>query len=326
MLMNNRSSEQPKEDQPKGLWGRMKAGLKKTRDQLSERFESFIDFSVIDEKMFNELQAVLVQADLGVETSNRILDQLRNKVKEENLRGSDEVLSALSKIIEDLLQTEPGQRQIQLEDDFSVVLLVGVNGVGKTTSAAKLAWRFKQQGRVPILGASDTFRAAGTDQLQRWGERVNVDVIRHGHGADPAAVAFDTIKAAQARNCDVAIIDTAGRLHTQKNLMNELSKIQRVVAGEVDGAPHETLLVLDATTGQNALRQTETFGESLPLTGIILTKLDGTAKGGITVAIEDQTDLRVKFIGLGEQLEDLQPFSPQEFASALIGDAKDDAK
>jgi len=318
--MNNRNGQRNNEESA-GLWGRMKAGMQKTRQRISEGFESFIDFSAVDEEMFDELQAVLIQADLGFETTERLLDELRIRVKEENLRGKDEVLRALSDLALQMLQAEePGRRDLQLSDDLSVVLLVGVNGVGKTTSAAKLAWRLQRQGKKPILGASDTFRAAGIEQLQLWGKRVGVDVVHHSQGADPAAVAFDTVKAARARECDVALIDTAGRLHTQKNLMKELAKIRRVVQREEAGAPHETLLVLDATTGQNALRQAETFGEALSVTGIVLTKLDGTAKGGITMAVEEQTGTRVKFVGLGEKVEDLQPFRPKDFVSALLGE------
>ncbi len=317
--MSNRNGQRSDRESA-GLWGRMKVGLEKTRQRISEGFEAFIDFSAVDEQMFDELQAVLIQADLGFDTTERLLDDLRIRVKEENLRGKQEVLQALSELTLRMLETEPGSREMQLSDDLSVILLVGVNGVGKTTSAAKLAWRLKKQGRKPILGASDTFRAAGIEQLQLWGQRVGVDVIHHSQGADPAAVAFDTVKAARARDCDVAMIDTAGRLHTQKNLMNELEKICRVIQREEEGAPHETLLVLDATTGQNALRQAEMFGDALCVTGIVLTKLDGTAKGGITVAVEDQTNTRVKFVGLGENVEDLQPFSPEDFVSALLGE------
>ncbi|MFO8060034.1 MAG: signal recognition particle-docking protein FtsY [Bacillota bacterium] len=303
-----------------GLWAQMKAGLKRTRDRIAEGLESFIDFSVVDEAMFEDLEAVLVGADVGVGPSERLLSRLRKVIKRDNLRGKDEVLRALSDVIlEQMEGASPGDRELDLTGDPTVMLLVGVNGVGKTTSAAKLAWRLKGEGHRPIMGAADTFRAAGIEQLELWGRRVGVDVIRHAPGADPAAVGFDTINAARSRGCDVVLIDTAGRLHTRKNLMHELEKMCRVVSREVPDAPHESLLVVDATTGQNALRQVELFGEAVPLTGVVLTKLDGTARGGITIAIEDQTGIRVKFVGLGEGVEDLQPFRPEEFVAALLG-------
>ena len=304
----------------KGLWAKMKDGLKRTRDRISEGFDSFIDFSVVDDDMFDDLEAILVGADVGVDTTDRLLSGLRDVIKRDNLRGREKVLGALQDVIlEQIDEGGAGDRGLQLDGDPSVMLLVGVNGVGKTTSAAKIAWQLKREGHRPILGAGDTFRAAGIEQLELWGQRVGVDVIRHASGGDPAAVAFDTINAARSRGCDVVMIDTAGRLHTRKNLMHELEKMCRVVSREVPGAPHESLLVVDATTGQNALRQVELFGEAVPLTGVVLTKLDGTARGGITVAIEDQTGIRVKYVGLGEGVEDLQPFRAKDFVRALLG-------
>lgn len=307
------------ENENRGLWNRMKDGLQRTRDRIADSFEDFIDFSAIDEDMFEDLEAILVGADMGVATSDRLLSQLRDVVKVQNLRGRGPVIGALRDLILETMKDD-SERGLNLDGDPSVILMVGVNGVGKTTSAAKLAWRLKQQGRSPIMGAADTFRAAGIEQLQLWGERAGVDVIHHSPGADPAAVGFDTINAARARGRDVVLIDTAGRLHTRKNLMDELGKICRVVGREVPGAPQESLLVLDATTGQNALRQVELFSDAVPVTGLLLSKLDGTAKGGITVAIEDQTGIKVKFVGLGEGIDDLQPFRAREFISALLGE------
>ncbi len=300
------------------LWTRMKEGLKRTRERIADGFEAYIDFSAIDEEMFEDLEAVLVQADMGVQTAERVLADLREAVKADNLQGKEEVLAALERVLQGVVPDDGG-RELNLDGDPSVVMLVGVNGVGKTTSAAKLAWRLKEAGHRPILGAADTFRAAGIEQLELWGERAGVDVIRHASGSDPAAVAYDTINAARARDCDVVLIDTAGRLHTRKNLMEELRKMCRVMEREIPGAPHEGMLVVDATTGQNALRQAEMFREAVPLTGVLLTKLDGTAKGGIVVAIEEQTGIKVKYVGLGEQVQDLQPFRPADFVRALLG-------
>ncbi len=303
-----------------GLWAQMRAGLKRTRDRISEGFDSFIDFSVVDEAMFEDLEAILVGADVGVATTDRLLSRLREVIKRDNIQGRERVLGALQDVIlERINDAGTGDRRLHLTGDPSVVLLVGVNGVGKTTSAAKIAWRLKREGHTPIMGAADTFRAAGIEQLELWGQRVGVDVIRHAPGADPAAVGFDTINAARSRGCDVVLIDTAGRLHTRKNLMHELEKMCRVVSREVPEAPHESLLVVDTTTGQNALRQVQMFGEAVPLTGVVLTKLDGTARGGITVAIEDQSAIRVKYVGLGEGVEDLQPFRAEDFVRALLG-------
>ncbi len=300
------------------LWSRMKEGLRRTRERIADGFESYIDFSAVDEEMFDELEAILVQADMGVYTTERVLSDLREAVKADNLQGQEQVIGALERVLMNAVPDDGG-RDLLLDGDPSVIMLVGVNGVGKTTSAAKLAWRLKEEGHSPLLGAADTFRAAGIEQLELWGERAGVDVIRHASGSDPAAVAYDTINAARARGCDVVLIDTAGRLHTRKNLMEELRKMCRVVDREVPGAPHEGMLVVDATTGQNALRQAEMFREAVPLTGVLLTKLDGTAKGGIVVAIEEQTGIKVKYVGLGEQVQDLQPFRPGDFIRALLG-------
>ncbi len=302
-----------------GFWGRMKDGLRRSRDRLIQSVDTLLDFQALDEALFEELEALLVQTDMGMLTTERVLERLKERSREQRISNRDELFEALAVILEaELCATEPN-RTLTLTGDPSVMLLVGVNGVGKTTSAAKLAHRLKTSGYAPILGAVDTFRAAAIEQLQIWGERVDVDVIAHAPGADPAAVAFDTVKAAVARKNDVVLLDTAGRLHSRKNLMAELEKISRVVGRESPGAPQEVLLVLDATTGQNALRQAQVFGEVVAPTGIILTKLDGTAKGGITFAVEKETGVPVKFVGLGEGMEDLQPFEPAEFSAALLG-------
>ncbi|MFP4200904.1 MAG: signal recognition particle-docking protein FtsY, partial [Clostridia bacterium] len=246
------------------------------------------------------------------------LDQLRRWRRSNPAGDRTALVEQLGRLLEDRLACEPSERQLHLDGDPSVILLVGVNGVGKTTSAAKLAHMLKTSGHRPILGAADTFRAAAIEQLRIWGERLDVDVVSHNLGADPAAVAFDTIKAARARGADTVILDTAGRLHTKRNLMQELTKIVRVVGRETGAPPDEILLVLDATTGQNALKQVETFGEAVSPSGIILTKLDGTAKGGIVMAIESTSGYRVKFVGLGENLDDLQPFDGSAFVRALL--------
>ncbi|MFO7941837.1 MAG: signal recognition particle-docking protein FtsY [Bacillota bacterium] len=301
-----------------GLWSRMKAGLEKTRRRLVEGLGAIVDLSGGDEEVFEELEALLVQTDMGARTAMELLDELREWRRRNAAADRDALIEALGKLLEERLKCEPSERDLHLGGKPAVILLIGVNGVGKTTSAAKLAHMLKTEGRRPILGAADTFRAAAIEQLNTWGERLDVDVISHNFGADPAAVAFDTVKAAEARGADTVILDTAGRLHTKRNLMEELVKIVRVVGRETGSPPDEILLVLDATTGQNALKQVETFGEALSPSGIILTKLDGTAKGGIVVAIESTSPTKVKFVGLGEKLDDLQPFDGSTFVRALL--------
>ncbi len=302
-----------------GFWSKMRAGLEKTRRRLVEGLESVVDFSEGSEEVYEELEALLVQSDMGAQTAATILDDLRERVGKRGLGNKGEVLEALGHILAERLACGEGERELNLTRDPAVILLVGVNGVGKTTTAAKLAHMFKERGHRPLLGAADTFRAAAIEQLKVWGERLDVDVIAHAFGADPGAVAFDAMKAARARGADIVILDTAGRLHTRSNLMEELSKIRRVIERESGHQPDEVLLVLDATTGQNALRQVESFGKAVEPTGIVLTKLDGTAKGGIVLAIELETELRVKLVGLGEGLSDLEPFDERRFVDALVG-------
>ncbi len=302
-----------------GLWSKMRTGLEKTRRRLVEGLESLVDFSGPDEEFFEELEALLVQSDMGAQVAEEVLGELRGRLAGARIRGREEILAELGAVLGSRLHCEAGERDLVLGGDPAVIMLVGVNGVGKTTSAAKLAHFLSAQGRRPLLGAADTFRAAAIEQLKIWGERLDVDVVAHNFGADPAAVAFDAIKAARARGADTVILDTAGRLHTRRNLMEELAKMRRVVERETSSPPDEILLVLDATTGQNALRQADTFAEAVSPSGIVLTKLDGTAKGGVVIAVEAKSGIRVKFVGLGEQLGDLQPFDATSFVSALLG-------
>ncbi len=297
----------------------MRDGLKKTRRRLQEGFEAIVDFSSSDEEAFEELEALLVQSDMGARVATEVLDELRRELSSREASEREQIFSRLGALLSEKIRCDDRDRQLLLSSDPAVIMLVGVNGVGKTTSAAKLAHLLKERGRKPLLGASDTFRAAAIEQLRIWGDRLGVDVISHDFGADPAAVAFDSIKAARARGADTVILDTAGRLHTRHNLMEELAKINRVVQRETGCPPDETLLVVDATTGQNALRQVEMFAGAVAPTGIILTKLDGTAKGGIVIAIEAESGLRVKLVGLGEGLSDLEPFVEEGFVRALLG-------
>lgn len=274
-------------------------------------------FKQIDEDFYEELEDILIQADLGVPTTTLLIKNLRRRVKEKKLNDPGQVKEALKEDIAGLL-AESGVPLKVSDEKPTVYLMVGVNGAGKTTTIAKLAHRFKAQGLKVILAAGDTFRAAAIDQLQVWANRVGVELIKHSEGSDPAAVVFDALAAARARRADILIIDTAGRLHTKANLMEEIAKVRRVISREIPAAPHEVLLVLDATTGQNAISQARMFQEATGVTGIVLTKLDGTAKGGIVIAIANELKLPVKLVGVGEGMEDLKDFSPQEFAAALF--------
>lgn len=274
-------------------------------------------FKQIDEDFYEELEDILIQADLGVPTTTLLIKNLRRRVKEKKLNDPGQVKEALKEDIAGLL-AESGEPLKVSDEKPTVYLMVGVNGAGKTTTIAKLAHRFKAQGLKVILAAGDTFRAAAIDQLQVWANRVGVELIKHSEGSDPAAVVFDALAAARARRADILIIDTAGRLHTKANLMEEIAKVRRVISREIPAAPHEVLLVLDATTGQNAISQARMFQEATGVTGIVLTKLDGTAKGGIVIAIANELKLPVKLVGVGEGMEDLKDFSPQEFAAALF--------
>ena len=299
-----------------GFFSKIKDGLKKTRDSLSNAVSSVIkSFTKIDEELFEELEEILVMGDVGMVTAQKITDLLRKKVKETGTTDPEQVKVLLKEIVADMLR---GGNEIKLNTKPSVMLVIGVNGAGKTTSIGKLAASFKAQGKNVILGAADTFRAAAIEQLEVWAQRSGVPMIKHSEGADPAAVVFDTISAAKARNSDIIICDTAGRLHNKKNLMDELNKISRIIARELPDADKEVLLVLDATTGQNAVNQAREFDATSGVTGIILTKLDGTAKGGIVLAIKDELGIPVKYIGVGEKIDDLQPFDSEDFANALF--------
>lgn len=299
-----------------GFFSKIKDGLKKTRDSLSNAVSSVIkSFTKIDEELFEELEEILVMGDVGMVTAQKITDLLRKKVKETGTTDPEQVKVLLKEIVSDMLR---GGNEVKLTTKPSVILVIGVNGAGKTTSIGKLAASFKAQGKSVILGAADTFRAAAIEQLGVWAERSGVPMIKHSEGADPAAVVFDTISAAKARGADIVICDTAGRLHNKKNLMDELNKISRIIARELPDADKEVLLVLDATTGQNAVNQAREFDATSGVTGIILTKLDGTAKGGIVLAIKDELGIPVKYIGVGEKIDDLQPFDSEDFANALF--------
>lgn len=300
-----------------GLFEKFKKGLEKTRNQISERTGDVMKiFKKVDEALFEELEEVLIMSDVGFETSSDIIERLRQKAREEKITESEGLKSALKEIISDILSED--EDSFEISTSPAVILVIGVNGVGKTTSIAKLAHMYKEQGKKVILAAADTFRAAAIDQLQIWADRVGVDIIKQQEGSDPASVVFDAISAAKARGADILICDTAGRLHNKKNLMEELSKIHKIIDRELPDAQKESFLVLDATTGQNALSQAKNFGEVSDVTGIILTKLDGTAKGGIVIAVKAEQNIPVRFIGVGEQMDDLQPFSSKEFAEALF--------
>ncbi len=299
-----------------GFFSKIKEGLKKTRDSISGQITEMLNtFTTIDEDLFDELEELLVMGDVGVETASYITFQLRQRVGQKGLRDPADLMAELKDIV---AQTIAGDDTLHIATRPSVILVIGVNGVGKTTTIGKLAARLKGEGRSVILGAADTFRAAAIEQLQVWADRAGVPMIKHGEGADPAAVVYDTLQAAKARGCDVVICDTAGRLHNKKNLMDELGKISRVIDRELPGCDRETLLVLDAATGQNAVNQAREFQQAAGITGIVLTKLDGTPKGGVVLPIKRELGLSVKFIGVGEQLDDLQPFDAAAFADALF--------
>ncbi|MBQ3378527.1 MAG: signal recognition particle-docking protein FtsY [Clostridia bacterium] len=296
-------------------------GLKKTKKSLFGSLGNVArGFSKVDDELFDEFEETLIMADVGVNTSLEIMDRLRDKVKEEKIKEPMEAVEALKTIMAGMIDDEDSALKTNTKP--SVILVIGVNGVGKTTSIAKIAHYLKGQGKKVVLGAADTFRAAAIDQLMIWADRVGVDIIKQSEGADPASVVFDTIAAAKSRGADVIICDTAGRLHNKKNLMNELEKISRVIARELPDADKEVLLVLDATTGQNALNQAKEFKAAAEITGIVLTKLDGTAKGGIIFAVKNELSVPVKFIGVGEGMDDMQPFDGKQFVDAIF--SKDD--
>ena len=299
-----------------GLFKKINSGLKKTRDSMSGAISSMLGgYSEIDDELYEELEEILVMGDVGVKTARDITEELRKRVQKKNIRKPEKVKELIQEIVADMLR---GGEELELETIPSVILVIGVNGAGKTTTIGKMAALFKAQGKKVILGAADTFRAAAIEQLEVWAERAGVDIIKHKEGADPAAVVFDTVCAGKAREADIIICDTAGRLHNKKNLMDELAKIYKVIDREMPYSDREVLLVLDATTGQNAVNQAREFKNVADITGIILTKLDGTARGGVVLAIKNDLGIPVKFIGVGEKIDDLQPFSPEAFAKGLF--------
>jgi len=304
-----------------GFFAKLKEGLTKTRENFVEKIEVvFTGRKKIDEELYEELEEVLISSDIGVTTSFELVERLRKEVKIQKIFEPSELTQVLQELITELLGKE--ETLNLAKQGPSIILVVGVNGVGKTTTIGKLANRLKKDGKRVIMAAGDTFRAAAIDQLEVWGERSGIEIIKHQEGADPAAVAYDAVQAAKSRDIDVVIVDTAGRLHNKVNLMEELRKIKRVIEREIPGAPHEVLLVLDATTGQNALQQAKTFQEVAGVTGIVLTKLDGTAKGGVVLGILGETQIPVKWIGIGEGIDDLRPFVPKDFAAALFNRAE----
>lgn len=303
-----------------GLFSKISQGLKKTRDSFTGAVNSVISsFTKIDDELFEELEETLILADTGVNTATAICDELRKRVKAERVTDPNLITDMLKQVIVDMMSAD---NRIKTDTKPSMILVIGVNGVGKTTSIGKIANMYKSQGKSVILGAADTFRAAAAEQLTIWADRAGVPIVKHGEGADPSAVVYDTIASAKSRGSDVIICDTAGRLHNKKNLMDELSKMSRIIGRELPDADVEVLLVLDATTGQNAVNQAREFQNAAGITGIILTKLDGTARGGVVLAINQELGIPVKLIGVGEQIDDLQDFSPEDFAAALFSEEK----
>jgi fused signal recognition particle receptor len=308
---------------------KFKEGLTKTRDNFSGKINDLVArYRKVDEDFFEELEEILIQADVGFETVMVLIEDLKSEVKRRNIQETQEVQSVISeKLVEIYNAGEEQSTQLNIQEDgLTVILFVGVNGVGKTTTIGKLAHRFKSEGKKVLLAAGDTFRAGAIEQLEVWGARVGVDVIKQAEGSDPAAVMYDAVQAAKSRKVDILLCDTAGRLQNKTNLMKELEKVKRVIEREIPGAPHEVMLVLDATTGQNALIQAKTFKEVTNVSGIVLSKLDGTAKGGIVLAIRKELNIPVKFVGLGEKMDDLQEFDPERYVYGLFADEVEKAE
>lgn len=314
----SQDSDQEEGKEKMGIFARLLAGLSKTKDNITGRIDSLLkSYTKIDEDLLEELEEILITADVGVTTTMEIIDRLRDMIKERGVKDPLEVRDLLKEIVASILKE--GNSGLDLDPGPAVIVMVGVNGVGKTTTIGKLAQRYKKDGKKVMLAAADTFRAAASEQLDIWAKRVDVDIIKHHEGADPGAVVFDAIKASQARKVDLLICDTAGRLHNKANLMNELGKIFKIIDREYPEAKKEVLLVVDATTGQNAVSQAKTFKEVANITGIVLTKLDGTAKGGVVLAVKSEVDVPVKLIGVGERAEDLQSFDADSFTDAIFG-------
>lgn len=309
-----------------GFFDRLKKGLTKTRENFTHNIERLIiGYADIDDELIDDLEETLLMADVGVKTTETLIAAVRKGIKQKEIRTPEDLIPFLEKEIVSIL--EAGENTFQMaENGPTVLLVVGTNGVGKTTTIGKLSAYYRRQGKSVLLAAADTFRAAAIDQLEIWGKRADTQVIKHGEGSDPAAVVFDAMQAAKARNIDIVIVDTAGRLQTKSNLMQELEKIYRVIGREIPGAPHETLLVLDAGTGQNAISQAELFTQAAPVTGVVLTKLDGTAKGGVTIGIKSQLSIPIKWIGVGEGIDDLRPFRAEDFVSALFVKREDEVQ
>jgi len=306
-----------------GFFSKIKEGLQKTRDAVTQRIQQLLNsFTKIDEDLFEQLEETMIMSDMGVETSVEICERLRKLVKERGVKDPKQIMNLIEEIISDMMGEET---ELNLSTKPSVIMVIGVNGAGKTTTIGKMCYQFKNEGKKVLVAAADTFRAAAIEQLEVWTERAGVDIVKHAEGSDPAAVVYDAMDAAIARDCDILIVDTAGRLQNKKNLMNELAKINRILSQKAEGCAVEILLVLDATTGQNAVNQAKLFNEAAHITGIVLTKLDGTAKGGIVVSIKNELGIPVKLVGVGEKIEDLQAFNNKDFVRALF-DHSDDAE
>lgn len=299
-----------------GLFSKIKEGLRKTKESMVKKMQKVVNsFTKIDEELFEQLEETMIMSDMGVETSVQICSELRKRIKERGVTDPSLIMEMIQEIISEMMGEDNG---LDLSASPAVIMVIGVNGAGKTTTIGKLCHTFKNEGKNVLVAAADTFRAAAIDQLEVWTQRAGVDIIKHAEGSDPASVVFDAIAAAKARKCDVLICDTAGRLHNKKNLMEELAKMNRIIEREVPESSKEVLLVLDATTGQNAVNQAKLFSEVAPITGIVLTKLDGTAKGGIVISIKNELGIPVKLIGVGEKIDDLQPFNSHDFVRALF--------
>lgn len=299
------------------FFDKLKVGLGKTKNNINEKFNDiFSNFRKVDEDLLDELEEVLIMSDIGIETSSEIISRLRERIKKENIKDAEEVKEKLREIIIDILNVD--NKELKLNTKPSVILVIGVNGVGKTTSIGKIANNLKKNGKKVILSAADTFRAAAVEQLEIWSERVGCEIVKKAEGADPASVVYDSIKRAKEENADILICDTAGRLHNKKYLMDELYKIQKVIDKEMPDADKEVLLVIDATTGQNAISQVKAFKEVAPITGLVLTKLDGTAKGGVVIGIVNENQIPVKFIGVGETINDMETFNSRDFVNSII--------